>query len=692
MQQTLRIRKGFHAGCIAQDLAQSLYSNSHAVVQAVADEIHGASSDRIQPLLFVVDSILKKVGKDYKVHFADRLPEALGVACQKVDRESHAWMKKMVEESWRKHELLPLGVFDKLTVVFQPQAAVTFQPPVQAVPSPVPVAQAVPQAPIAAQQVDAPSSLASMALESDEVVERRLQILTKIIERKPPKPDELQEIMKVPEIRKAIAMQQKNQRQEAMAMLSQFKQELERRHQQILSERDPRLQSQQKRSDAKDPRLQDKKPQDPRHAAEGKGPARPPDPRRQADAETSKETASEPAKKRVKVEGDADVTTVVSDDEVEKIPDDEDMPLVPTRQFLQGMPSLGFSEAWLRQFMSQMPRKGEARERRRQPVGRKILGAAGEQMVYVDAMSPGEMLLLMQFVFMLEEKLRSTGRSVDLAQRVSHSFSYLQVDLAVDVMLKWVFDGLPFQCGTTGLRFANREKLRRQNEGLKKRKELRQMNSEARGWMDSIPDWVGNRDLVVGPALFRLGGDVGKAAPVEAPAALDELPEERWEVPCDERRSVCPISGERFDRVWSSTLNDWAFVGAVAAEASATRPLRFPPGGPLGPQGLSETAVIFKKSCFSDTSLSRRLEALHDCGLPEKCVLRPGPGPTQVMSTATAKEDPELSLLARSSVLARKLGQSQPQQSPRQQLFATLISLNAPRLGSFSDAWVSCLR
>lgn len=34
--------------------------------------------------------------------------------------------------------------------------------------------------------------------------------------RKPARPDELQEIMKVPEIRKAIAMQQKNQRQEAL--------------------------------------------------------------------------------------------------------------------------------------------------------------------------------------------------------------------------------------------------------------------------------------------------------------------------------------------------------------------------------------------------------------------------------------------------------------------------------------------
>ena len=41
-------------------------------------------------------------------------------------------------------------------------------------------------------------------------------------------------------------------------------------------------------------------------------------------------------------------------------------------------------------------------------------------------------------------------------------------------MLKWVFDGLPFQCETTGLRFSTREKLRRHNEGLKKRKEQRQ--------------------------------------------------------------------------------------------------------------------------------------------------------------------------------------------------------------------------
>lgn len=73
-------------------------------------------------------------------------------------------------------------------------------------------------------------------------------------------------------------------------------------------------------------------------------------------------------------------------------------------------------------------------------------------------------------------------------------------------MLKWVFDGLPFQCETTGLRFSTREKLRRHNEGLKKRKEQRQMNAEARGWMDAIPDWVGNRrssGTSVWPTVYR---------------------------------------------------------------------------------------------------------------------------------------------------------------------------------------------
>jgi len=625
------------------DLALQLYGTSASIVQAVTDEITGAAPWRIQPLLFVVDSILKKVGKDYKVHFADRLPNALRAACQKSDLEGRNWLKKMVEESWQKHELLPLSAFDKLSAVFktEPEAQPMIGVPHAGMPQATPLTPMTPMgAPVPPPPGPPPGAPPGQSAEAasieDELVERRLRILTKIIERKPPQPDELHEIMKVPEVKKAIAMQRKN-RQEATNLLAQFKQELERRHREIMADKDPRLRAERAaQSRPADPRME-LKPSDPRAPIEGKD--RPIDPR----ARQESVAAAEPPKKRVKAEADGpgEVTTIQSDDEVEI--EDDDMPLVPARHFLQGMPSIGFSETWLRQFMSQMPRTRVKEGTPNTRVGRKVLGASGEQLVYVDAISPGEMLLLMQFVFMLEEKLRSTGRSVDLAQRVSHTFSFLQVDLAVDVMLKWVFDGLPFQCNTTGLRFSTRDKLRRHNEGLKRRKEQRQMNAEARGWMDPIPDWVGNRDLVVGPALFRLGGPENKVPEPHPSRALENVEEEiKWEVPCDERRSVCPISGERFERTWSTTLNDWAFTDAIAAEMGS-KALKFPPGGPLGPHGLSETAVIFKKSCFSNSTLARRWDALHECRDPASAkALAVQPVIAQAVVTPAVKEDSDL--------------------------------------------------
>ena len=42
--------------------------------------------------------------------------------------------------------------------------------------------------------------------------------------------------------------------------------------------------------------------------------------------------------------------------------------------------------------------------------------------------------------------------------------------------------------------------------------------------MDAIPDWVGNRDLVVGPALFRAGTVEGQVPEVRAiePEVVEE--------------------------------------------------------------------------------------------------------------------------------------------------------------------------
>merc|ERR1719210_1272921 len=199
--------------------------------------------------------------------------------------------------------------------------------------------------------------------------------------------------------------------------------------------------------------------------------------------------------------------------------------------------------------MEQMPTKTVPQEVQKlevPSVGRKVLGASGEQMVYVDELSPSETLLLLQLIFLLEERLRRTGGGIDLTQRIPHTFSYLQVEPAIDVMLKRFFDELPFQCTTTGLRFASREKLRKHHDALYRRRTLlqqRQRGAEARGWMESIPEWVGNRDLVVGPALFRLGGageDALKMPEVQRVAYDDALESEdendgqlRWICPLD---------------------------------------------------------------------------------------------------------------------------------------------------------------
>merc|ERR1719387_3194231 len=98
---------------------------------------------------------------------------------------------------------------------------------------------------------------------------------------------------------------------------------------------------------------------------------------------------------------------------------------------------------------------------------------------------------------------------MDITQRIPHTFGALGGGPPVETLLKRFFDELPYQCINSGLRFSSREKLRKHHDALIKRRSTqqhKQRGTEARGWMEPIPEWVGNRDLVVGPALFRLGG------------------------------------------------------------------------------------------------------------------------------------------------------------------------------------------
>lgn len=619
-------------------LADVLYEAAEEVSNVLLDEISTASASRLQPLISVVDSILKKVGKDYKMHFASRMPHAIGAVFARSDASMHGWLEKMLNMSWRKFDLLPPQTLDRLDQVFRSPAAEAAQaaqaeqaaqaaqaapevssqsvvtesvaltapasPPraPENAPGPTPPMKAPPPQRAMGAGTGAQVVSGAAAQMTPELVERRLGILTKIIERRSPTADELHEIMKVPEIKKAIGMQQKGERQKAMAVLSQFKQELERKHSVSAPDlsRDPRR-ADGREAQRSDPRHRDPRPTDPRQE----------DPEATGPSDSRKRPAeAEATHKRPRAEAEPDTPGVADTSREASLATpaalggapagpraesecEAQRSLVP---MLQGPPLLGFSEAWLRQFMEQMPSKAPQGAAFEAPsCGRKVLGARGEQMVYVDELSPNEMLLLLQLISLLEERLKRSG-GVDLTRRIPHTFSYLQVDAAVDVMLKRLFVDLPFQCTTTGLRFSSQESLKKHHDATYRRKaeaQKRQRGAEARGWMESIPEWVGNRDLVVGPALFRLG-EPGEEVRAEAPRPQAESSA----CPFDERRSVCPLSGELLERAWSAPCNAWAFADAVACE---------PASGSLG-QSLSETALLFKRSCFSRSTASRHLQ------------------------------------------------------------------------------------
>mmetsp|Transcript_64401 Transcript_64401/g.119754 ORF Transcript_64401/g.119754 Transcript_64401/m.119754 type:complete len:590 (+) Transcript_64401:137-1906(+) len=549
-------------------------------------------------------------------------------------------------------------------------------------------------------------------------VTRRLAILDKIIERKEVKRDELDEIMKVPEVKKAIALQSQKKRQEATNLLAAYKQEL--KEQVALAEgqrNDPRLkapapasqvQAPAHKADAEkvpevaasapqvaDPRTAtkeaDPRPADPRQAAAPVKPAggasvKPADPRH---VQQATPTQQDPRKAlEVPAGAPAPVAAApvapapapapgvpgvlsgqpvsgllrmpsgpseyesprldVEESQAEAEEDETQLDEIMQQQtLLRGAASIGFSESWFRQYMEQLPSKTEPAGGSSMPViSRKVLGANGDQMVYVDGMAPSEVLLLLQFIYMLESGMRRTGISADVSRTAVAGFGHVKAH--VDTMVRRLFEELPYQCTTTGLRFSSREKLKKHTEAVFRRKQSQQTRQRGvgekgwtesipvRGWLESIPEWVGNRDLIVGPALFR-PGDVDAAGEATRTAESDErLPEasmadsERF-CPADLRRSICPISGELLGIEWSTSMNDWAFTDAVAAEADAEKPLQFT----AATDKLSETTVVYKRGCFLHTTPGSRQQALRDCTSGGKRLLSGG---TPVESAAGSKK------------------------------------------------------
>merc|ERR1719471_1177713 len=83
-------------------LAENQHAMAREVVQVLAEEIQEAQVSRVQPLISVVDSIMKKIGRDYKLLLSERMPTIIRWAAVKSDSTVRGWLQRMVNESWRR--------------------------------------------------------------------------------------------------------------------------------------------------------------------------------------------------------------------------------------------------------------------------------------------------------------------------------------------------------------------------------------------------------------------------------------------------------------------------------------------------------------------------------------------------------------------------------------------------------------
>jgi len=102
------------------------------------------------------------------------------------------------------------------------------------------------------------------------------------------------------------------------------------------------------------------------------------------------------------------------------------------------------------------------------------------------------------------------------------------------------------------------------------------------GKMDNSTMWYLELDTWYGTVT---GGDVigeHSQAPTLAGWASDDqtqvLPDELASVPADDHQTACAISGEKFEKHWDDSLQEWRYMDVVRVDAATARRLGVPDG------------------------------------------------------------------------------------------------------------------
>jgi len=691
-------------------LADELHDqHGFQVVQLLNEEIKEAEMGRIQALWSLIDSILKKISKQYKLYIGQTIGICFGICLQRADPENAEWLSKMVTLSWKKHNLLEMDVIDDLeyristtTVpagvpppVMQsdwPGAPPPVQP-MQQVPEPYGHPPAYPQGgvqpfipvpppgmdpagmppyPVASSsgpytssgyhhQESAPYAQDNQQTHHGDNLgdERKLLLLRKMIETKTITPEEISEIMEVPEIRAAVELQQMGKREEALEILHRYKRQVEdkpsakrRRVEEMQqqgqfsgydqshtesqypqSHTEPsyppeppayplpelphvpqsEIQYPMSRSDPPQyPVLPAMTVQYPHTSDTGMPPveAQPADPYTNQyqggyypdvaypQVEGTAVTPWKPANVKTELtqesyaqaEARADVGRVKEEYEVAKQKKVEE-DLRKEEEARKDEPQVGFCRHWVREFMAKL---GQYRAYQSHSTGRRVVVSQSDQVAYVDELDPNEILMLLHYIYLIEEHLSKTiTMDADLSTRIPATFSQLQfmLDPPSYGLIKAYFDEYPYQCSTCGRRF-NAQTALSQHHDMHFKRNSSIEKGLSQGWMDSITQWCG-KDVRLGPQTqhqmdTNVPNQPGRLRETTTkPTDRDDIPMENLipqkmdekiiveSVPYNEVQPICPTCGEEFEIEWNTQLSDWGCTNAVALDPGTHEKIDF---------------------------------------------------------------------------------------------------------------------
>jgi len=248
----------------------------------------------------------------------------------------------------------------------------------------------------------------------------------------------------------------------------------------------------------------------------------------------------------------------------------------------------------------------------------KLLEVSAERDVYVDALHPTEVVLLLQFVFFMQQQLQAIMDS-GLSVRIPHTFSNLakMEDPVQSGVLRGFVDDYPCQCTTCGRRFSTRKRLRVHHDmHFQKTQLTKQLTAtrkpKPRGWYATAQTWTGVKGLVLGPKIFTSRAGDFAAEEDDVPWTMEALAD-LGEVPLDQRKRVCAVCCEALKPKWRSERGIFVCVDAVAVVFDSNSPLTF---GDDGPTALPEEAFPFHRRCFLNTDVAARVKALEELGCP----------------------------------------------------------------------------